>query len=202
MSHAAATGSTTTRANYKSHPCRFSAVHPLRVRVVRRGGRNRGPGAASVPLILHSSMLDALRRVAGFAVCFLATTTRPQAVGRPSLFVPPSLALLRRPRHHCIDAQVTWLTRNTRLTHAAICPSPAAPRDPPPRTTDHTVFRRREPRSRRTSCSTTSRRVKRERERKGSGRDETVLSPRLSASCSAGGAPRRSPPLCVASSSR
>lgn len=115
---------------YESHPCRFSAVHPLRVRVVRRGRRNRGPGAASVPLLPrlpHSSMLDALRRVAGFAVCFLASTTRPpKAVGRPSLHVvPPSRS------HPAPDiTALTWLTPNARRTHAANCPSPRRPPRP------------------------------------------------------------------------
>ena len=99
MSHAAATGSTTTRAN--TNPTRADSPRSI----LSASGSSAGVvvivDPASVPLLPrlpHSSMLDALRRVAGFAVCFLASTTPPQAVGRPSLHVvPPSLALLRRP---------------------------------------------------------------------------------------------------------
>jgi hypothetical protein len=113
-------------------------------------------------------------------------------VCRPSLHVvPPSRS------HPAPDiTALTWLTRNTRRTHAAICPPPAAPRDPPPRTTG--------PRRLPSSCVPRPRVVRslydeslqRESERGKEAGGTRPFSVSASPPLALQVEPRRSPPLC------
>ena len=149
MSHAAATGSTATQAN--TNPTRADSPRSILsasgssagVVVIVDPGRLLSHSFSTPPCSTHCGVLPASR--CAFSQRQLAR--RRWADHRCLWF--PFLALLRRPRHHCIDAQVTWLTRNTRLTHAANCPSPRRPPQPtPPNHRPLRLSRRRDPRPR------------------------------------------------------